>query len=227
MTLALFHRYTTNRPAGLARSLEGLFASTRPIYTAAIRPGTSADPFDGYELIAALERTAEGVNPTIDVDVTTDSYRLPPGAEEDLLLWLETAAQRGDEDDFLAVIDAIERKDFSPQDYARLIRLALSAGAHLKARKLAQEAAGRFPEDEELEKTARILAPPQVASAKLPPSPAVRDNHNWLKTFGGEYRGLWVALKDGALLGSAQTLQQLIAQVGNPKDRGILVTRVQ
>ncbi len=39
-------------------------------------------------------------------------------------------------------------------------------------------------------------------------------------------QGRWVALRDGQLLGVAETAEQLVAQVGEIKNRGILVTQV-
>ena len=38
-------------------------------------------------------------------------------------------------------------------------------------------------------------------------------NRNWLKAHFGEYRGIWLALRDGTLLGANPSLETLVQQV--------------
>src|SRR5215208_146746 len=137
---------------------------------------------------------------------------------------LEAAAEAGDECAFLEALESITWYSRPPADFIRAVRLALEAGAHLAARQIALEGAKYYPEDSEIGKYARVLAPPRLVSKNLQPNPARRANREWLKVHGGEYRGQWVAVQDGELRGVAESLRQLIKQVGRTKD--VLLTRV-
>lgn len=139
---------------------------------------------------------------------------------------LVSAAEASDERAFIEVAKTINWNIRSASDYVKAIRLAISAGVHLKARHLATEGAKRYPANTELKKMARILAPPQILSSSLPPRPDAGADMQWLRTHGDEFRGQWVALKGGDLLSSASTFDEIIHMVGNPRGRHILVTKV-
>jgi len=70
----------------------------------------------------------------------------------------------------------------------------------------------------------RILAPDKVKSTPRPPDSSVRANRNWFANYSAEYRGQWVAIKDGHLLGAASTLQALKTKV--PDWQAATVTRI-
>ncbi|MBO1346465.1 MAG: hypothetical protein EBE86_003230 [Hormoscilla sp. GUM202] len=55
----------------------------------------------------------------------------------------------------------------------------------------------QYPEHEVVKKLAYLLAPSVVTVDRDPPMTDVRANRNWLKQNRMEYRGRWVALKDG------------------------------
>ncbi len=150
------------------------------------------------------------------LDVTED--------REEGLAMLEIAAEAGDETAFVQAASAIDWSQRSAADFARTVRLALAAGAHLMARKLANQGHWLYADHEELAKMARILAPPRVVSANLPPDPSVRANLEWIRAHAAEYRGLWVALKEGVLLASASTARELRDQL--PTTAGLFLTRV-
>jgi len=139
---------------------------------------------------------------------------------------LVAAAEASDERAFIEVTETINWSTRSASDYVKAIRLAISAGVHLKARHLATEGAKRYPANIELNKMSRILAPPQILSSSLPPRPDAGADMQWLRTHGDEFRGQWVALKAGDLLRSASTFDEIIQMVGNPRGRNILVTKV-
>ena len=69
-----------------------------------------------------------------------------------------------------------------------------------------------------------ITAPARVIRSDLPPDPAVRVDHEWLLANRDKYRGQWVALQSGTLMGTAPTVKELRAHVGDL--RGLMVTRV-
>src|SRR5258708_17322119 len=65
--------------------------------------------------------------------------------------------------------------------YIRGVNQALEDGAHMLARNLSDEGHRAFPENEELAQMARILAPPKVLNAHLPPNPSVAMNVQWVR----------------------------------------------
>lgn len=137
---------------------------------------------------------------------------------------LEEAAKAGDQHAFQASLEEIEWRNCPPEDFVRATQLALEIGAHLTARQISAEGAKRYPEDPEILKYARVLAPPKVVSKNVPPDPARRANREWLKAHGGEYRGQWVAIRNGELLGVAESLRKLTEEVVDSKE-GVLLTR--
>jgi hypothetical protein len=140
----------------------------------------------------------------------------------DLWTRMEAAAEAADERSFIAAFNRIDWKLQPPEALMRAVRLAITADAPLVARKLATEGAQRHPEHAELQKAARVLAPPKVIRSDLPPNPGMAHNVRWLKEQGAPYRGSWVALREGQLLATADSLQALIERVG--KHRDILYT---
>jgi len=142
----------------------------------------------------------------------------------DEMAQLEAIAEAGDERAFLMAQKAMDWERRPPEDFFQAIQLALSVGAYLVARRLSFQGAERYPQHSELQKYARVLAPPKVTRSNLPPDPTLKTNHAWLKTHGDAFRGQWVALRDGQLLGMATSLQALVEQVGEAKD--ILFTKV-
>lgn len=113
--------------------------------------------------------------------------------------------------------------DVSKENFIAAIHSALKSGMYSEATRISQEALKCFPEDEEIQKYALVLAPPKVISYK---SSAISTgkNQSWIKEHWREYKGQWVALKNGELLGTAQTMKDLINKVGKSKD--ILMTRL-
>ncbi len=143
---------------------------------------------------------------------------------EDVMATLEIAAEEGDEMAFVQAAGKIDWSQRPATDFARAVHLALAAGAHLLARNLAAQGAEMHPDHPELQKMARILAPPRVIRADLPPVPSVRANHEWLSAHADEYQGQWVALRNGQLIAVGATTRELIAQLESTE--GILLTRV-
>jgi hypothetical protein len=140
------------------------------------------------------------------------------------MLQLQAAARSGNERAFIAAYHTTDWSRRSADDFLQAIQWALAAGAHLAARNLSTRGADRYPDHDELQKYARVLAPPKIIQRNLPPRPDLRANRDWLMRHGDLYRGQWVALRNGELLGSAPSLQTLVAKIGDTKS--ILVTKV-
>ena len=137
---------------------------------------------------------------------------------------LEAAAKARDEQAFVTAQKTVDWQERPPKDFIRAIRLALSAGAYRVARHLSAQGAEYYPHEVDLQKYARLLAPPQVKRSKERSDPTLKANRDWLMMHGDSFHGRWVALQNGELLGSAASLELLVRQVG--ETNGILLTKV-
>ena len=173
------------------------------------------DPVSGYASVATgasigyfvTSRELTSGQPTLDYE----------------MLRLEAAAQSGSEREFLATYRGLNWSRRSPEDIMQAVQWALAAGAHLAARNLSARGAALYPNHAELQKYARVLAPPKIIR-RDPPRPSIQADHNWLKANRERFRGQWVALRNGDLLGAAPTLQTLTNKVG--KSPEIFFTKV-
>jgi hypothetical protein len=71
-----------------------------------------------------------------------------------------------------------------------------------------------------------LLAPPEVAVSNREPDPGIRANRDWLRNNSTEYLGAWVAVKKGELLHAADSIEELLAMIGEVKNKNILITKV-
>jgi hypothetical protein len=145
------------------------------------------------------------------------------GASEVLWRQLADATAAGDAQAFVTAYHLIDWSTRTPDEFERAIHWALAAGAHLTARSLATAGAAQYPDDAELQKAARILAPPKLLR-RLPAEPEKRANHAWLRVNRAAYRGKWVALRNGDLLATANAFHELTEQIPIAPD--ILFTKV-
>jgi len=139
---------------------------------------------------------------------------------------LEAAAEAKDELAFLNAQKGINWDHHSAEDFDRAVDLALMAGTFMAARHLSKEGTERFPEHAELQRMAHILAPPIARVVKGVHNTTWKADREWLKMHWDDYRGLWVALYNGELLGAEETLDDLVKQVGEINGTGILVTPI-
>ena len=71
-----------------------------------------------------------------------------------------------------------------------------------------------------------LLDPPTVKTNRKATKVDQAANVDWLKTHKNQYKGKWVAIKDGNLLEAADSYEELVARVGNIKGTGILTTKL-
>lgn len=116
--------------------------------------------------------------------------------------------------------------NLSSTNFLSAIHTALSTGDTLTARTLAADAHRLHPDDHDLARYWRVLALPVATAVTQPNRPDIRADFDWLHAHRDEYAGRWVALRDGQLLTAAETVDALIAQVGDVRNTGILVTQV-
>lgn len=149
--------------------------------------------------------------------------RAPKPKQDKQMSALISAANSKSESAFVLAYHTIDWQTISAEDFVQAIHLALAAGAHLVARKLAEQGVALYPFNADLKKAAYVLAPPKFVR-RTQADPSVKANHDWLLMRSEPYRGKWVALQNGNLLSSAATWKSLMAQVGETK--GILLTKV-
>lgn len=101
----------------------------------------------------------------------------------------------------------------SADDVLQAISNALSTGKQDLARKLALDGANQYPGHDELQKYARVLAPPKVTQAGQLQTPSIRASRKWLRAYGQDYIGQWVAVRDGQLLYASTSFEELSAHI--------------
>ncbi|WP_289500391.1 hypothetical protein [Gloeocapsopsis sp. IPPAS B-1203] len=112
----------------------------------------------------------------------------------------------------------------SPEDFISAIQTALECGDHATAQQISTQATENYPHHKQLLKYAHVLAPPKISIDKRPLHRDTQANQNWIKENRNEYKGQWVALRNGQLLSSASSAKELIEQLGDTK--GIFLTAI-
>jgi hypothetical protein len=112
----------------------------------------------------------------------------------------------------------------SASEFNRTVDLALRMGAYSDARRIAQIGQVQYPQDDKLQRYCSILAEPVVTRREVPFDPSIRANRDWLRTHRNEYQGKWIGLQNGNLVGSADSIDELMNSLES--NRGVLVTRV-
>ncbi len=154
----------------------------------------------------------------------TGASRGPAASEPVDFAALEWAAGRGDLNSFLAAVQVVNWENRSAAELVKATQYALSLGAFAVAQQLVQVGARLHGDDSVVKRLARILAPAKVLRTNLPPDPRVLQNHEWLKKHASEYRKRWVALENGNLLFSGDSIAELKSKVRDRK--GVLFMRI-
>ena len=115
----------------------------------------------------------------------------------------------------------------TPTEFLLAADLEINRGDWKAAWELANLGLKQFPDHPKLQKYDRILAPPKITTSREPGGhPEIRANRDWLKQNRVEYRGRWVAIKNGELLAVGHNFNDVAAQVGPLKNSNILVAKV-
>ena len=122
---------------------------------------------------------------------------------------LEASAQAGDRNQFVRIAEAIDWSSHPADELLRGIDLALSIELADLAIRLAQQGAILFPQHEQVRQAAIVLAPPTVSVKRTSAVNGLEISAEWLRTHANEYRGQWVAVREGQLLGAAQSSMEL------------------
>ncbi len=114
-----------------------------------------------------------------------------------------------------------------PEELGAAIDLALQQEMIARARELAQLGTRLFPGNERIRRAAQVLAPPTAHATHLPPARNLEASRAWVRDNANEYRGQWVAVRSGELLGAGSTLAEVYTLIGDGgMTPDILVTRV-
>jgi len=159
-------------------------------------------------------------------EVTAEKANVPRQKGELALL-----NEYADAKDYRAFADLVERLDWatrSPDDLATAIDLALGMGMSRLPMKLAQLGGRLFPDHERVQQAAYVLAPPVArVTTHLPRARGLDDSMTWIEEHSRQYQGQWVAVREGQLLGAAQSLDDIMPLVGQGADAvSTIVTRV-
>jgi hypothetical protein len=116
---------------------------------------------------------------------------------------------------YRAFVDRVKTIDWAmrqPEELAATLDLALRLDMSKLAQNLAQLGARLFPDDVRLQRAARVLAPP-VVSVHVPRAKGLAASRRWFREHAHQYKGQWVAVREGQLLGVASSLDELEGSV--------------
>jgi hypothetical protein len=148
-------------------------------------------------------------------------------ARGNLILALESLIRKGALSEFVARLESIDWATRRPEELGAAIDLALREEMTALAIELAQLGKRLYPHHERIQRAARVLAPPIARPTRLPPAQGLKASRQWLREHASEYRGRWVAVRDGELLGAASSMSELDTVIDRGEDAlDILVTKV-
>jgi hypothetical protein len=143
------------------------------------------------------------------------------------ILLLEESARAADRRAFAALAEAIDWSARRPDDLTTAIDLALSLEMASLAIELAQLGGRLFPDHARVQRAAQVLAHPVVRAVRPARAKELGASRAWLREHASEYRGQWVAVRQGQLLGAAPSLETLRPLIGEGEEAAsTLVTRV-
>jgi hypothetical protein len=145
----------------------------------------------------------------------------------DLESTLEQTAREGNSHQFAKVIGSVDFGDYPAGTIAHAIGLALQLDLGRIAIELAQTGMRLYPDDDRLQKAARVLKKPEVLGTRPATGKGLDKSHVWLQKHAEQYHGKWVAVRAGKLLASADSFNALKASLPTTSGRQkTLITRV-
>lgn len=104
------------------------------------------------------------------------------------------------------------------------LQALLSTGRVEEAFKVARIWSNEYPDDADLARFRELLAPGSAEVTDREPNAGALANREWLAENRLEFRGQWVALRNGSLVGHNSDLDSLLDVVG--REEGIVFTKV-
>ncbi len=153
-----------------------------------------------------------------DYTQTEDDHQTSITLRSTPVVLLEESAHAGDRRTFVALVKAIDWSTRQPDELATAIDLALSLEMASLAIELAQLGGRLFPNHERIQRAAQVLAPPVARVTRLPRAKGLDASMAWFDEHASQYRGQWVAVREGQLLGTAESLEELETVIGQGEE---------
>lgn len=134
------------------------------------------------------------------------------------LTLLEEYAQAGKRQQFVALAEMADWSVCKPEELLRTIDLALSLELSNLAIKLAQQGKRLFPKHKRIQQAAQVLTPPIGREISTSYTQNLNASQLWLREHAPEYRGRWVAVREGELVATGESLQELTTVIGEAED---------
>lgn len=139
----------------------------------------------------------------------------------------EVYARAQDREGFAAAISRMSWQHQPADVIARAIDLALSLDLPKQAAEVARAGLARFPDDLRLRQASRVLEPPAIRSTPSLHAGGLNASQAWLRDHATPYRGQWVIVREGRLLGAAPDLGALRTLIEIENDPATtIITRV-
>jgi hypothetical protein len=135
-----------------------------------------------------------------------------------LLSAIEEAAAKENRETFSLIVKKVDWSMRQPYELVRTIDLSLSLDMVPLAMELVSMAKRIFPSDKKIEVLARIISPPRAIGTRPSQSIGIDKSKKWIKQNSFKYKGKWIAVQNGELLGDAPTLKELHNQIGQHKN---------
>lgn len=136
--------------------------------------------------------------------------------QDHLFTRLERLSKRGEIESFVRALHRVKWENRRVTDFARAIRLALNVSAPTAARHmftLGQKYHAKSPQLSAYEKL--FGKSPRASIRTFPANNTLKANREWLKENRATYRGQWIALREGNLIGVGSSLDDLKSRVSD------------
>lgn len=150
--------------------------------------------------------------------ITTDHAQAVPLREttqrDTLVADMLTAAESNARSAFVHLVEKTDWQTRTPEELREALDLSLSLDMVPLARELANLGTRLFPENKIFARAAYVIAPPQVVGTQPAGPVKLEASKRWLNENAGNFHGVWVAVREGKLLGTAPTLKKLLELIG-------------
>ena len=136
---------------------------------------------------------------------------------------LDLFAQRRDYRAFARLAESIDWSSHPPEKLTRATRQAMELNLYSLAANLAERGNQLYSEHQEVQRLVKVLAPPRVRKVPASHAKGLVASKQWIRDNAKKYRGEWIAVREGALLAHAPTLDQLTPLVSDNPSATIVI----
>jgi hypothetical protein len=114
--------------------------------------------------------------------------------------------------------------DHKVTDDLALLRDLVGRGELAEAREIVQDLERRWPDNEEVRRFARVLAPPAISVRHGSTAKPSRREYRWLREHSRAYPGCWLAVLDDRLIAASPDVKVVVEAIRqDPTARGALL----